>query len=126
MPNTIMDEMTLLGDLKVPNPEICGLGEARVNYISSILPDLKKLDERNHRGMSNLQCEQPRILIGCLRHTWTRRLVFWLKGICGEGSAGVGQFHRCNGPTEIKQFGQCLRISEESHSSPPSSIFIYD
>ncbi|KAL8718671.1 MAG: hypothetical protein Q9225_004224 [Loekoesia sp. 1 TL-2023] len=48
MPDTAEDEMTLLGDLKVPNPGFCGLGEARVNYIFSILPELRKLDERNY------------------------------------------------------------------------------
>lgn len=78
MPDTAMDEMTLLGDLKVPNPGFCGLGEARVHYIFSILPELRKVNERNYQGMSTLQYEQLQILIGCSRNTWTRRLVFWL------------------------------------------------
>ena len=60
LPEPAEDEITLLGDLKVPNPGFCGLGEARVNYISSILPELRRLNERNYRGMSTLQMKSCR------------------------------------------------------------------
>ncbi len=51
IPDTAVDELTLLGDLKAPNPVFCGLGEARVEYTFSILPELRKLDERNYQGI---------------------------------------------------------------------------
>lgn len=51
IPDTAVDELTLLGDLRAPNPGFCELGEARVEYIFSILPELRKLDERNYQGI---------------------------------------------------------------------------